>query len=181
MPVTKEKKQELVNDILAEVRKSQVVYVTNYQGMATAQLNALRGKLRAVNAGYHVVKNTLAARALQDAGLPVPSDMLVGPVALGFAYDDIGAPTKALMDFARENDKFQLKGAILGQQILKGKDAETLATMPGLPVLRAQLLGLISAPASRLVGVVAGSVRQVVNVVSAYAKKDEAAAAPAAV
>ena len=181
MTVTKEKKEALVADILDKVKRSQVVYVTNYQGMTMKQFNTLRGKLKDSDGAFHVVKNTLAARALKDAGLAVPTEMLEGPVALGFAYREIGATSKTFLDFTREADKFQLKGAILGQQVILAKDVESLATMPSLPVLRAQLLGLLSAPASRLAGVVAGSVRQVVNVVKAYADKEEtnAGSAPA--
>jgi large subunit ribosomal protein L10 len=171
MPVTKEKKEELVSDILEKVKKSHVVYVTNYQGMTMKQFNTLRGKLKESDGAYHVVKNTLAARALKDAGLAVPTELLEGPVALGFAYGEIGATSKAFLDFGKEADKFQLKGAILGQQVLTAKDVESLSTMPSLPVLRAQLLGLLMAPAGRLAGVVAGGVRQVVNVVKAYSDK----------
>ena len=171
MAVTKVKKEELVADILEKVKRSQVVFVANYQGMTMKQFNSLRGKLKESDGGFHVVKNTLAARALKDAGLAVPTELLDGPVALGFAYGEIGATSKAFLDFTREADKFQLKGAILGRQILSAKDVESLSTMPSLPVLRAQLLGLIMAPAGRLAGVVAGGVRQVVNVVKAYADK----------
>src|SRR5437868_3397572 len=102
MPVTKEKKEELVAEILEKMRKSQVVYVTNYQGMTMKQFNSLRGKLRASDGAYHVVKNTLAARALREAGLAVPDEMLDGPVALGFAYGEIGASARTLLDFGRE-------------------------------------------------------------------------------
>ena len=180
MAVTKEKKEELVADILEKVKKSQVVYVTNYQGMTMNQFNTLRGKLKEWNGAYHVVKNTLAARALKEAGLAVPTEMLEGPVALGFAYGDIGGMAKALLDFAKDAEPFKLKGAVLGQQVMSPKDVEALSTLPPLPVVRAQLLGMIGAPASRLVGVVAGGVRQVVNVVKAYSEKDEKGAAPAA-
>ena len=182
MTVTKEKKEALVADILEKVKRSQVVYVTNYQGMTMKQFNTLRGKLKDSDGAFHVVKNTLAARALKDAGLAVPTEMLDGPVALGFAYGEIGATSKTFLDFTREADKFQLKGAILGKQVILAKDVEALSTMPTLPVLRAQLLGLLSAPASRLAGVVAGSVRQVVNVVKAYSEKEkeDTSAAPAA-
>jgi large subunit ribosomal protein L10 len=180
MAVTKEKKEELVADILEKVKKSQAVYVTSYQGMTMNQFNTLRSKLKASNGAYHVVKNSLAARALKEAGLAVPSELLEGPVALGFAYSDMSATAKAFLDFAKEAEKFQVKGAILGQQVLSPKDVEALSAMPPLPVVRAQLLGLISSPASRIAGVVASGVRQVVNVVKAYADREEKAAAPAA-
>jgi large subunit ribosomal protein L10 len=180
VPVTKEEKQERIAEILEKVRKSQVVYVTTYQGMTTTQLNTLRGKLKEFKAGYHVVKNTLAARALEQAGMAVPTDLLEGPVAFGFAYENIGATAKALLDFGRESDKFQVKGAVLGRQVLSSKDVVSLSNLPPLNVVRAQLIGILSAPAGRFAGVVAGGVRQVVNVVKAYAEKDGEGAAQAA-
>lgn len=176
MAVTKAEKDERVAEILEQVKKSQVVYVTNYQGMTTKQTDTLRGKLRKADCGYRVVKNTLAARALKEAGMPVPEEMFEGPVALGFAYSDIGAAAKAFLDFARDAEKFEIKGAILGKQVVKGKEVEALSKMPTLPQIRAQLIGLVNAPASRLVGVVASGVRQVVNVVKAYADKENAPA-----
>lgn len=178
MTITKQEKEERIAEILELVKKSQVIFVTNYQGMTTKQTDSLRGKLKKADCGYRVVKNTLAARALKEAGLPVPDAMFDGPVALGFGYSDISASAKAFGEFAREADKFQMKGAILGHQIIEGKGAiEKLSSMPTLPQTRAQLIGLISAPASRLAGVIASSVRQVVNVVKAYSDKDNAPAA----
>jgi large subunit ribosomal protein L10 len=183
MAVNKGQKEELVAEILEKVKKSQVVYVTNYQGLTMKQLDSLRAKLRASDSVYHVVKNTLAERALKEAGLAAPDELFTGPVALGFAYGDIAASAKTFLDFGREADKFQLKGAILGSQVLSAKEVESqLSTMRSLSDYRAQLLGLVQAPASRLAGVIAGGVRQVVNVVKAYSDKDkeEAPAAPAA-
>ena len=180
MPVTKEEKQERIAEILEKVKKSHVVYVTNYQGMTTTQLNTLRGKLKEAKAGYHVVKNTLAARALEQAGMAVPAELLEGPVAFGFAYGDIAATAKTLLDFTRESDKFQVKGAVLGKQVLNSKDVESLSNLPPLDVVRAQLMGLISAPAGRFAGVVAGGVRQVMNVMKAYSEKEQEGAAQAA-
>jgi large subunit ribosomal protein L10 len=185
MAVTKGQKEEQVAEILEKVKKSQVVYITNYQGLTMKQLNTLRGRLRESNAVYHVVKNTLAERALKDAGFAAPDELFTGPVALGYAYGDIAASARTFLDFGREADKFQLKGAILGAQVLSAKEVESqLSTMRSLSDYRAQLLGLVMAPASRLAGVVAGGVRQVVNVVKAYSDKEketeEAPAAPAA-
>lgn len=176
MAATKQEKEERIAEILELVKKSQVVYVTNYQGLTTKQTDSLRVKLKKAECGYRVVKNTLAARALKEAGLPVPEDLFEGPVGLGFAYGDIAPSAKAFLDFGREAEKFQLKGAILGQSVMKGKEVETLSSIPTMPQMRAQLVGLISTPASRLAGVIASSVRQVVNVVKAYSDKESAPA-----
>ena len=91
---------------------------------------------------------------------------------------DVPAVAKALSAYAKDNEFVTIKGGLLGNKVLTAKEVEALAELPPLPVVRSQLLGLLAAPASRLVGVLAGSVRQVVNVVKAYADK-EGGAAPA--
>jgi large subunit ribosomal protein L10 len=176
LPISRQDKEEHIGDIAEKLKQSQAVFVTSYQGMTMGQFNTLRGKLRDSKAAYHVVKNTLAARAFKDAGLTVPSALLDGPVALGFAYEDIGASAKTLLAYAKENEKFRLKGAVLGQSVLDAKGVESLSNLPTLPVMRATLLGMLLAPASRVVGAVAGGVRQVMNVVKAYSEKEAAPA-----
>ena len=99
--------------------------------------------------------------------------------AVAFAFGDPPAVAKALTAAAKDSEFVKVKGALLGNSVLSAKDVEALAALPPMPALRGQLLGLISTPASRLVGVVASGVRQVVNVVKAYADK-EGAEAPAA-
>jgi large subunit ribosomal protein L10 len=177
LPISRQDKEEQIRDLAEKLKQSQAVFVTSYQGMTMSQFNGLRGKLRESKATYQVVKNTLAARAFKDAGLAVPAALLDGPVALGFAYEDIGSSAKTLLAYGRENEKFQLKGAVLGQSILDLKEVERLSDLPTLPVVRATLLGMLRAPASRVVGAVAGGVRQVMNVVKAYADKEAAPAA----
>lgn len=177
MPISRQDKKEQVGSIAEKLKQSQVVFVTSYQGMTMAQFNSLRGKLRDSKAAYQVVKNTLASRAFEAAGLAVPAALLDGPVALSFAYEDIGAPAKMLLAYAKENEKFKLKGAVLGQSVLDAKGVEGLSNLPPLPVVRATFLGMLRTPASRVVGAVAGGVRQVMNVMQAYAEKDAAPAA----
>jgi large subunit ribosomal protein L10 len=98
--------------------------------------------------------------------------MLTQSTAIGFAFTDVPGVAKALTTYARESDFVKIKGGLLGDRLLTAKDVEALAELPPLPVVRAQLLGLIATPATRLAGVVAGGVRQVVNVVKAYADKE---------
>lgn len=177
MPISRRDKEEHIGAIAEQLKQSQAVFVTSYQGMTMTQFNTLRGRLRESKAAYQVVKNTLAARAFKDAGLAVPAALLDGPIALSFAYEDVGGSAKALLAYAKENEKFQLKGAVLGQSILDLKEVERLSDLPTLPVVRATLLGMLRAPASRVAGAVAGGVRQVMNVVKAYSEKEAAPAA----
>ena len=177
MALTKAKKTELVQEYRELFGKSQALVLADYRGLSMNDLTALRGKVREVNGEFHVTKNSLAEIALKEAGLPAPGEFFAGPTAIGFAFSDPPSVAKAIVDFAKDSQFVTVKGGLLGDQVLTSADVEALASLPPLPVLQARLIGLIAAPASRLAGVVAGSVRQIVNVVKAYADKDGTAEA----
>jgi large subunit ribosomal protein L10 len=150
-----------------------------YRGVDMKGMDPLRRKVREASGELHVVKNTLARKVLTDLGYPAPNDLFTQTTAVAFAFNDPPAVAKALTAIARESEFVKMKGALLGRSVLSAQEVQALAELPSLPALRAQLLGLISAPASRLAGVVAGGVRQVVNVVKAYSEKEAAAATAA--
>jgi large subunit ribosomal protein L10 len=136
-------------------------------------IDPLRRKVREASGELHVVKNTLARLALEQAGRKVPAELFTQSTAIGFAFADVPAVAKALTAFAKDSEFIKVKGGLLGNQALDAKQVLALAELPPMPVVRAQFLGLLSAPASRLTGVIASGVRQVVNVVKAYADKAE--------
>ena len=105
--------------------------------------------------------------------MPVPDDLLVGQVATGFAMGEVPAMAKALVDFAKDVDRLKLRGAIMSGRTLNADEVEALAKLPSLEQLRGQLIGLISAPAQNIVSVVTNGVRQVINVIDAYAKSED--------
>lgn len=172
MAITKERKAEILKDYDELIRRSQGLILFEYRGLSMKGMDPLRHKVREAQGELHVVKNTLALLALKQAGQPAPEDLFTATTAVAFAFGDPPAVAKVVTTAARESEFVKVKGALLGQNVLSAKDVEALANTPPLPVLRAQLLGLISAPASRLAGVVASGVRQVVNVVKAYADKE---------
>ena len=181
MAITKDRKAELVQQYVDLIQKSDGLILIEYRGLSMKGMDPLRRKIREASGELHVVKNTLAELALRQAGRDAPENLFTQTTAIGFAFTDLPSVAKALTGFAKDSEFVKVKGALLGSQVLTAKDVEALAELPPLPVLRAQLLGLITAPASRLTGVVASGVRQVVNVVKAYADKaeqpEEAAAA----
>ena len=180
MAISREKKTELVAKYVERIKESDAIIVTDYRGLTVPDIQELRGKIREAEGSYAVVKNTLARRALEDAGLPALDDMLTGPVGLGFCHQNVPGVAKAITRFAKDNDALEVKGGLMGDVIIDEAAVKKLADLPSIDVLRAQILGLINAPATQLTGVIAGSVRQVINVVNAYAEKDgEAAAAEA--
>ena len=177
MAVTRKRKAAQLKEYGELMKKSQAIFLTSYSGVTVKHIQTLRGKVREASGEYHVLKNTLAAIALKEAGLPVPEDLLSTSTAMGFAFNDVAAVAKAIADFAKDSEFVKMKGGVMGGKLLSAKQVESLAALPPLPVVRAQLLGLINAPATRLTGVIAGGVRQVVNVVKAYSEKE--APAPA--
>jgi large subunit ribosomal protein L10 len=165
------------------IQKSQGLILIEYRGLNMTGMDPLRRKVREAQGELHVLKNTLALRALKDGGYAVPKELFTQTTAVAFAFSDPPAVAKALTALAKDSEFVKVKGALLGKNVLSAKEVEALAELPALPVLRAQLLGLISTPATRLAGVVASGVRQVVNVVKAFSDKDggaPAAEAPAA-
>lgn len=181
MAITKERRLELVKTYGELIQKSQGLILIEYSGLDMKGIDPLRRKMRDASGELHVVKNTLVMIALKNAGRQVPESMFTHSTAVGFAFSDVPAVAKVLTSAAKDSEFIKVKGAVLGNQVLDAKQVQALAELPPMPIVRAQLLGLLSTPASRLAGVIASSVRQVVNVVKAYADKEtQPAEAPAA-
>lgn len=176
MAISKKRRNELVKEYAGLLQKSEALVITSYNGLSVKNIELLRRKVRDASGEFHVVKNTLAAIAIKQAGLPVPEDLLSGSSAIGFAFSDVPGVAKVLSDYAKDSEFVKVKGGVMGNKLLDAKQVSALASLPPLPVVRAQLLGLLNTPATRLAGTVAGGVRQVVNVVKAYADKEQAPA-----
>ena len=181
MAISRKKKESLVENYIDRLKDSEGVIITEYRGTKVTELEQLRKRIREADGSFAIVKNTLARRALAEAGLPVPEDLLIGPVGIGFCHHNITGVAKAMTSYAKENELVVIKGGLMGETIINSAAVKSLADLPSIEVLRAQLLGLINTPATRLAGVLAGSVRQVVNVVNAYAEKGSDGASAEAV
>ncbi len=179
MAINKERKADLVKVYGELIAKSQGMILIEYRGLNMKVMGPLRTKVREASGELHVVKNTLARLALEQAGQTAPAELFQQTSAIAFAFTDPPAVAKALTTAAKESEFVKIKGALLGPKLLDAKQVQALAELPPMPVVRAQLLGLIAAPATRLTGVIAGGVRQIVNVVKAYADTAPAAEAPA--
>lgn len=178
MPVSKQVKEELVAQLTEDIKKTQALILTDYRGLPVAELQKLRNQLRGMKTGLHVAKNTLIERALQRAGMPVPEDLLAGPTALIFCYQDIAGPAKSLNDFLHGKE-IKIKGAIMGGSVLRGAQAEALAALPSRDQLFGSLLGTLNAPGTQVAGVVASGIRQVLYLLKARAEQLEKQGAPA--
>ncbi len=170
MAITKERKQRLIAQYQELLERSRGVVLAAYSGLTVRELEELRRKARELGAEFHVVQNRLAKRAFAQAGLPVPEEALTGTTAIGFGGDDPLALVKMVVEASRQSEFVRVKGGLLDGQLYGARQIEALAELPPLPVLQARLLGLLQAPAGRLAGVLAGSVRQLMSVVKAYAE-----------
>ncbi len=166
MPITRERKEELVAKLADDLAHAQALILTDYRGLPTAELGQLRRQLRGMQSGLHIVKNTLVELALKRAGLPVPEDLLEGPTAIAFCQGDIAGTARALDTFLKDRE-IKVKGAIMSGQVLKGAQVAILVNMPTREQLYSRLLGTINAPATQAAGVIASGIRQVLNVLQA--------------
>jgi large subunit ribosomal protein L10 len=177
LAISKEKKQELVKSYAEKFSRSQAAILTNYSGLPVIELNQLRNKMREAGSGYHVVKNRLVKLALREAGLPVPEELLRGPTAIGFCYEDMIAPAKVLTEYAKESRILTVKGGILGEKVIDVQVISSLADLPPRDVLLAQLLSGIQSPIAGLVNVLSGTLRGLVTVLKARADQMEVGSA----
>lgn len=175
-------KQFIVEELSKQVAASTYVLLTEYTGVTVAQFAELRKRLRTANAECHVVKNTMLRHAIKTAGLPEFNGSLSGMTAIvtGHEKSDISAAAKILKQFTKEFEKPKLKLGLMGQQLLKAEELSTLADLPSLDALRAQLIGLLQTPATRIAVVLGAPASQIARVIKAHADKQGAAAQPAA-
>ena len=179
MAITKEHKEQLIQQYGEWVKESQLQIVMSYTGLSMKDVDNLRSKLREVGGEFHVVKNTLARMAFQQAGMTLPENYFEASTAIAFAMEDAAATAKALTEFAKSSDFVIVKGAYLDASPISADAVKALADMPPLPVMRAQLLGTILAPASKLVRTLAEPARGLAAVLKAHADPEPEAAAAA--
>ena len=167
-------KRELVSTLHEVFDNTGVVVVAHYQGLTVAQISSLRVKMKAAGASLKVAKNRLAKIALQGTELEHAQDLFKGPTLIAYSAV-VTAATKVAVDFAKTNDKLVILGGALGKTALNADGVKALATLPSLDELRARLLGMINTPATRIAGILQQPGASVARVLSAWAKKDEAA------
>lgn len=176
LAISEKRKQELVSEYGEWLKRSQAVILTEYMGLTMTDLDNLRAKVREVGGEFHVVKNTLGKIAFQQAGMPLTEGFFEGSTAVGFAFEDAAALAKVMIDFAKTIDLLKLKGGFLKTRSMTSEQVKTLAKLPSLPVIRAQLLGALQAPASQLARTLAEPGRGIAATLKAYAEKETPAA-----
>ena len=179
MSLNRNEKQTVVTDVAAQVARSQTLALAEYRGMTVAHLDVLRRQAREKGVYLHVLKTTLARRAVKGTPFEVASDAMVGPLIYGFSEDAVAA-AKVVSDFAKTNDKLVIKAGAYAGKMLDAKGVQSLASIPTKEVLLSQLLGLMMSPISRMARVLAALAEQRGAGAEAAAEPAASAAEPSA-
>ena len=169
-----EKKEAVaaLNDVF---KTTSVVVVAHYSGLTVAQMQRLRKQMREAGAQVQVAKNRLVKIALEGTPSASIAGLMTGPTLIAYSDDPVAAP-KAAVAFAKDNDKLVILGGAMGQTALDPNSVRSLATMPSLDELRAKIVGLVQAPATKLAQLTNAPAAKLARVLSAYAEKDKEAA-----
>jgi large subunit ribosomal protein L10 len=166
-------KRQCVESLTGVFKGASVVVVAHYSGLNVAQMQALRKQMRASGATVLVAKNRLVKIGAQGTPAASISELMRGPTLLAYSDDPVAAP-KAAVAFAKDNDKLVILGGAMGTVALSGEAIRSLATLPSLDEIRAQLIGLIKAPATKLAQITAAPASKLARVFAAFAEKDAA-------
>lgn len=167
-------KEELVSTLNTVFKNAGVVVVAHYSGLTVAQMQKLRKEMKQAGATVRVAKNRLVKIALDGTDVASIAGLMKGPTILAYSADPVAAP-KVATEFAKANEKFVVLGGAMGKTALDANGVKALATMPSLDELRAKLVGLIQAPATKLAQLSTAPAAKLARVFGAYAKRDEAA------
>jgi large subunit ribosomal protein L10 len=170
--VERAQKSESIETLKGVFAGAGAVVVTHYLGLTVKEMEDLRHRLRAEGATLKVVKNRLAQKALNGAGEGANA-LFKGPVAIAYGPDAVSA-AKVATAYAKDNENFTIIGGMMGDQLLDAKSIAALAKLPSLDQIRAKLVGLMQAPATKIAGVLQAPAAQLARVMNAYAARDAA-------
>ena len=154
MSLNRNEKAAVVTDVSAQAARAQTLALAEYRGLTVAHMDTLRRQAREQGVYLHVLKNTLARRAVAGTPFEVASEAMVGPLIYGFSEDAVAA-AKVIADFAKGNDKLVVKGGAYAGKVLDAQGIKSLASIPSREVLIAQVAGLLKSPIQRMAGVLA--------------------------
>jgi large subunit ribosomal protein L10 len=167
-------KQQLIDELHKELESSPHAVLVEFKGLSVPAATEFRKRMRASGSQYRVVKNSLALRAAKGTALERLESKLEGTTGIAYTGEDPVALAKVVMDFAKDHPALAVKaGVVSGSQVLDAAGVKALSTMPGLPELRARLLGLLQAPATQLVRLLGTPGTQLARVMKAHQEKLE--------
>lgn len=170
-----DEKKKIVDDLREKFSSSKVLIVTDYKGLNVETMTELRRILRESQVDYRVVKNTMLIRAAETTNVDAIKDHFKGPSAIALSFDDPVAPAKILTEFAKKNDKLEIKAGIMEDKVLDLASIKALAALPSRENLLSQLLSVMVGVPTGFVRVLNGVPQQFVNVLQAIKDQKEAA------
>jgi large subunit ribosomal protein L10 len=179
LSLNRNEKEAVVAEVTAQVGRSQTLALAEYRGLTVEHLNALRKQAREKGVYLHVLKNTLARRAVKGTSFEVATESMAGPLIYGFSEDAVAA-AKVIADFSKTNDKLVIKAGAYAGKVLDANGVKALAAIPSKEVLLSQLLGLMQSPVSRIARVLAALAEQRTAPAEAAPEAEKSAEAPAA-
>jgi len=171
MPLTRDQKQNIINDLESKIEKQKSIVFMDFTGVKVKELAKLRENLKENGSEMKVAKKSLMEIALKNKKIELDSKKLDGEVAMVFGYEDEIAPSKAVYQFSKENQKAKILGGFLENKFYEMADVIKLAELPSKTQLLGMLLGTLSAPATNLVGVMSGNMRKLVFALSQIKEK----------
>ncbi len=173
--LTLTQKQELVSELRDKFDRKKILILVDYKGLNVPKINELRTRLREAGVEFRVVKNTLLIRAARDTDVDLIREHFQGPSAVALSYEDPVSPAKALSQFAKENDKLQIKAAVLAGSALDAEGVRRLAELPPREVLLGQVLGTMNAVPRGLVRALSNVPERLLYALQAIRDQKEAA------
>jgi large subunit ribosomal protein L10 len=172
LAVERAAKAEQVTAMGEVFKTANVVVVAHYSGLTVVQMQNLRKQMKLAGASVKVAKNRLAKIALEGSDVASIASLLKGPTIIAYSGDPVAAP-KVAVDFAKGHEKFVILGGAMGKTALDMNGVKALAALPSLDQLRATIIGLVQAPATKIAQVVSAPAAKVARVIQAYASKSE--------
>ena len=164
-------KDLIIKEIEKELKKGEPFFVVRHDTVPAASIDKLRAKLRGAKTRYLVVKNTLGQKAFERMKLKEMGDQIEGACGIAFTSGDVVGSSKALMEFAKDNQNFKVQAGYMSGKMMTSDQVKVLASLPSREVLLSKVLGGMQAPISGFVNVLSGTLRKLVNVVDAIQKK----------
>lgn len=175
MPVTRQKKEAILQELISHFKRAKAVVFTEFRGLTMLETEELREKLREKAIDHKVAKKTLIQKASKETGFPdLDADSLEGPISVSFGYEDVILPCKILSTFAKVHPTIQIRGGFIEGKLLSREEIQKLAALPSREQLIAQFVGTLKAPINGFYGVLHGTLQKFVLTLNAVKEKKNA-------
>ena len=175
MAISKQQKEELVEQYKKWVTESDGLILTHYHGLSVKDISDLRRDIRESGGEFHIIKNTLAKRAFEESGREWKEGVFNGPTALGISYENPSGLAKVIRNFSKEFGTIEIKSGYLAERLVTVEEITALAELPSMAEMQVKLLSTIAAPASKLSRILAEPGRQFAAVLKSFSESESAA------